>query len=74
MVTYLLTVATVVFVTLPHQVLSMNNGIGRTPLKGWMSWMYYTEDINEQIIKGVVDEMVNAGYRDAGYQYVCIGE
>jgi len=72
---YLLTVCAVtVLVTLPHSVLSMNNGIGRTPLRGWMSWMYYTEDINEQIVRNVVDEMVNAGYRDAGYQYVCIGE
>ena len=44
----------------------MNNGIARTPPLGWMSWMYYTTDINEGIIKGVADELVRGGYRDAG--------
>lgn len=39
-----------------------------------MSWMYYTTDVNEEIIKGVADELVAGGYKDAGYNYVCIDD
>eukprot|EP00037_Helgoeca_nana_P036832 m.13274 g.13274 ORF g.13274 m.13274 type:complete len:443 (-) comp8055_c0_seq2:384-1712(-) len=53
---------------------SLDNGLVRTPPLGWMSWMYYTTDINEDIIKGVADEMVAGGYRDVGYRYVCIDD
>jgi hypothetical protein len=35
---------------------------------------YYTTDVSEAIIKGVADEMVKGGYRDAGYKYVCIDD
>jgi hypothetical protein len=53
---------------------AMNNGVARTPPMGWMSWMYYTTDINEVIIKGIVDEMVSGGYRDAGFNFLCIDD
>jgi hypothetical protein len=69
-VKYVLTIS----MLLPHNVLSINNGIARTPPLGWMSWMYYTTDITEEIIKGVVDEMVSSGYRDAGYTYVAVDD
>ena len=48
-----------------------DNGLVRTPPLGWMSWMYYTTDITEEIIKGVADELVSGGYKDAGYRSVC---
>ena len=38
-----------------------DNGLVRTPPLGWMSWMYYTTDVTEEIIKGVADEMVAGG-------------
>lgn len=41
----------------------LDNGLVRKPPLGWMSWMYYTTDITESIIKGVADELVNGGYR-----------
>jgi alpha-N-acetylgalactosaminidase len=53
---------------------ALDNGLVRTPPMGWMSWMYYTTDINEAIIKGVADELVAGGYREAGYTYVCIDD
>jgi hypothetical protein len=39
-----------------------------------MSWMYYTTEINEQIIRDVADELVSGGYRDRGYEYVCVDD
>jgi alpha-galactosidase len=47
---------------------ALDNGLARTPPQGWMSWMYYTTEISESIIKGVADELVVGGYRDAGYK------
>jgi alpha-N-acetylgalactosaminidase len=63
-------IALILFSTL---VSSMNNGIARTPPTGWMSWMYYTTDINEEIIKGVVDKMVSTGLSEL-YEFVCIDD
>ena len=59
---------------LPRAVDALNNGLVRTPPMGWMSWMYYTTDVSEAIIKGVADELAAGGYRDAGYEYVCIDD
>ena len=53
---------------------ALDNGVVRTPPLGWMSWMYYTTEINENIIKGGADELVAGGYRDAGYNYVAIDD
>ena len=41
---------------------------------GWMSWMYYEDQISEGLIKNVADEMVAGGFRDAGYTYVDIDD
>lgn len=35
---------------------------------------YYTTDVSEEIIKGVADELVAGGYKEAGYTYVCIDD
>lgn len=53
---------------------ALDNGVARTPPLGWMSWMYYTTDITESIVRGVADELVAGGYRDAGYRYVAIDD
>jgi alpha-galactosidase len=41
-----------------------------TPAMGWNSWNKYQCNINEDLIKGIVDAMVSTGLKDAGYQYV----
>ena len=55
----LLLLLVVVAWTLPAS--ALNNGLVRVPPRGWMSWMYYTDVINEDIIKGVADEMASGG-------------
>jgi len=41
-----------------------------TPAMGWNSWNKFACNINEDLIKGVIDAMVTSGLRDAGYVYV----
>jgi alpha-N-acetylgalactosaminidase len=68
------TAAAALLAALARPARALDNGLVRTPPLGWMSWMYYTTDINEDIIKGVADEMVAGGYAAAGYRYVSIDD
>ncbi|UXX78114.1 glycoside hydrolase family 27 protein [Reichenbachiella carrageenanivorans] len=44
-----------------------------TPPMGWNSWNWFgKKDINEELIKKIIDTMVDEGLRDAGYNYVVI--
>lgn len=44
-----------------------------TPPMGWNSWNWFGKrSINENIVREVIDAMVNEGLRDAGYIYVVI--
>lgn len=45
-------------------------GLADTPPMGWNSWNKFACDINEEIIRGVADAMVETGLRDAGYIYL----
>jgi hypothetical protein len=53
---------------------AMDNGLARKPPMGWMAWMYYTDQITEQIIMSVADTLVSEGYAAAGYNYVAIDD
>jgi len=44
--------------------------LAKTPPMGWNSWNKFACDINEEIIRGVADKMVDTGLRDAGYIYL----
>lgn len=47
--------------------------IANTPPMGWNSWNWFgKDDINEKVVKQVIDDMVKEGLRDAGYNYVII--
>ncbi|MBN1116577.1 MAG: glycoside hydrolase family 27 protein [Bacteroidales bacterium] len=49
-------------------------GLALTPPMGWNSWNHFACEINEDIIKGVADEMASNGMRDAGYEYINIDD
>ncbi|GAA1805405.1 ricin-type beta-trefoil lectin domain protein [Luedemannella flava] len=53
---------------------ALDNGVGRTPPMGWNSWNTFGCNINESLIRGMADAMVNSGMRDAGYQYVVVDD
>lgn len=46
--------------------------LASTPPMGWNSWNSFGKDINEQMVKEVIDAIVNEGLLDAGYIYVVI--
>jgi len=47
--------------------------LAKTPPMGWNSWNWFGKhDINEDVIKKVIDAMVDEGLRDAGYNYVVV--
>jgi len=44
------------------------------PPMGWNSWNSYGGNINEKLIMGMADAMVNSGMKDAGYEYIVIDD
>jgi len=46
---------------------SVYNRLAMRPPMGWNSWNFFHGDINEEKIKGIADQMVETGMRDAGY-------
>ena len=53
---------------------ALDNGLALTPPMGWMTWQRYRCQINEDLIKGMVDRMAQDGWLDAGYQYINIDD
>eukprot|EP00729_Bicosta_minor_P020646 gene20645-35323_t len=64
---------------------ALQNGAAITPAMGWISWQRYncakgcknaTADdcLNEKLIRDTADAMVSLGYKEAGYEYVCIDD
>lgn len=45
-------------------------GLADTPPMGWNSWNTFAGNINEELIRGIADKMVETGLRDAGYIYL----
>ena len=55
---------------------SLQNGAALTPPMGWLSWQRYrcSEEFNETLIRDTADALVSEGYKDAGYEYVCLDD
>ena len=49
-------------------------GLAMTPPMGWNSWNDFGCDVNEDLIKGMADAMVESGMKDAGYTYIVIDD
>lgn len=45
-----------------------------TPPMGWNSWNIFQTNINEPLLKKMVDAYVSSGMRDAGYQYFVLDD
>jgi alpha-galactosidase len=48
--------------------------LAKTPPMGWNSWNTFRLDINEDVVKGIVDVFIEKGFKDAGYEYVVIDD
>ncbi|XP_077983617.1 alpha-N-acetylgalactosaminidase-like [Glandiceps talaboti] len=67
-----------------HCVVCMDNGLARTPPMGWMDWERFrcntdcandpNNCIGEKLFRDMADEMAINGYKDVGYEYVCIDD
>ncbi|XP_068921336.1 alpha-galactosidase A isoform X2 [Petaurus breviceps papuanus] len=65
-------------------VTALDNGLALTPTMGWLHWERFTcnvdciEDpencISEQLFMQMADLMVAEGWKDVGYEYVCIDD
>lgn len=72
------------FCSLLNEIDSLDNGLAITPPMGWMSWERFRcvtdcendprNCISERLYKEMADAMVYGGFREAGYQYVCIDD
>lgn len=49
-------------------------GLAMTPPMGWNSWNTFQTNINEQLVKDVVDRLVTSGMKEAGYTYVVLDD
>lgn len=48
--------------------------LAERPPMGWNSWNIFHGDIDEDKIKGIADQMVETGMRDAGYVYLVLDD
>lgn len=62
------TVFTVFFIT--SLFAQKYENLALTPPMGWNSWNKFACNIDENLIKGIADQMVESGLRDAGYIYL----
>jgi alpha-galactosidase len=53
---------------------ALDDGLARTPPMGWNSWNALRLNINEELVRQVVDVMVETGLKDAGYEYLVIDD
>jgi alpha-galactosidase len=48
--------------------------LAQTPPMGWNSWNTFQININEQMLRDMVDAYVSSGMRDAGYTYFVLDD
>jgi hypothetical protein len=53
--------------------LALDNGY-RLPPMGWSSWYGFTQNIDEGMVRGMADGMVQSGLQAAGYEHVWIDD
>ncbi|KAM5152460.1 alpha-N-acetylgalactosaminidase-like [Mantella aurantiaca] len=73
-----------ILLALPALCFSLDNGLGKTPPMGWMTWERYRCNIDcktdpencisEHLIKSIADKMADGGWRELGYVYISIDD
>jgi alpha-galactosidase len=49
-------------------------GLALTPPMGWNSWNTFQTNISEDLVKGIADNMIASGMKDAGYTYIVLDD
>jgi len=60
--------------SLSHSFAQKFEELALTPPMGWNSWNTFRTDINEQMLRDMVDTYVSSGMRDAGYTYFVLDD
>ncbi|KAL4230782.1 hypothetical protein ACF0H5_011157 [Mactra antiquata] len=73
-----------IILLLPLSCLGLDNGLALTPPMGWLSWTRFgcntdcvTDPdfcISEKLIMQMADRLSNDGFKELGYEYVCIDD
>ena len=50
------------------------DGLAQTPPMGWNSWNTFQTNIDEPLLKGMVDTYISSGMKDAGYNYFVLDD
>src|ERR1700761_1058975 len=50
------------------------SNLAPTPPMGWNSWNTFQTNINETLLKEMVDAYVSSGMKDAGYHYFVLDD
>ncbi|SCU79803.1 LANO_0A07536g1_1 [Lachancea nothofagi CBS 11611] len=50
------------------------NGLGLTPQMGWDNWNAFACEVNEELLLGTSEKIVQLGLRDLGYKYVILDD
>lgn len=80
---YISVILIILFIFAKHD-LGMLNGVGKTPMMGWMAWQRFrcnidcnkdaNQCVSEKLIKDMADRLVLDGWKDLGYKYVSIDD
>ena len=60
----------IIFALIIMAVISLDNGLGKTPPMGWNSWNRFGCNINETLIRQTADLLVSLGLAAKGYRYL----
>lgn len=61
-------------VSLVKKQAAVSGNLAPTPPMGWNTWNTFQTNINEPLLKGMVDAYVSSGMRDAGYRYFVLDD
>ncbi|CAF1178666.1 unnamed protein product [Adineta steineri] len=63
-----------ILLSLFNSILSLDNGLGKTPQMGWNSWNHFGCNINETVIRQTADALIATGLAKAGYNYINVDD
>jgi alpha-galactosidase len=50
------------------------NGLAQTPALGWNNWATFECDVNEELLIGTAQKLLDLGLKDLGYKYVVLDD
>lgn len=65
----------IIFLLTAHNLFAQKSeALAQTPPMGFNTWNTFQTNINEQMLKNMVDSFISSGMKDAGYQYFILDD